>query len=322
MFPSRSLELPDVISSEVEQLTSGEEEPSHGGSDSLDTSQSATERSVHLCEPFSIASFITNVSPKAPKATSTNNEQLFPHLNVSHLSEDEKQDLEARLLKDTECMIYSFARLVFKSCQSLVKQNINPENLAVCVLSLDAFSDAAQVNSPLLKDEEKEIKSASTIAKIFFVLKGHWSFINYGILGHIIKSCGTQEDKRNLEEYIHELKAFCQRRIFEVPPHAYGSESKKQKWAKLTFKLDKKVPTLEDIQETQRLIAQILDLKPSTLYLCHVDEGCVQLLYLIPSFVAIRVFPLHSDQEIALHDAHIMKLDYDWVCIKDVYRIM
>ena len=294
--------MPGVISSEVEQLTSGEEEPSHGES-----------------EPFSITSFITNVCPMTPKVTSTNKEKVFPHLDVSHLSEDEKQDLEARLLKDTECMIYSFASLAYKSCESLVKQNIDPENLAVCVLSLDAFSDAAQVHSSLLKDEEKEIRSANTIGKIFLVLKGHWSFINYGILEHIIKSCGTQEDKKSLEEYIHKLKEFCQRRIFEVPPHAYGSESKKQKWAKLTFKLDKKVPTLEDIRETQRLIAQILDLKPSTLYLCCVDEGCVQLLYLIPSFVARRVFPLFSVQKIALHDAHILKLDHDWVCIKDMW---
>ena len=82
--------MPDIISYEVEQLTSGEEEPFHGESDSLDTSQSTVDRSVHLCEPFSITSF--------------NNEKLFPRLDVSHLSEDEKQDLEARLLKDTSIL--------------------------------------------------------------------------------------------------------------------------------------------------------------------------------------------------------------------------
>ena len=268
-----------------------------------------------------MTSFVTNVCPETPKATSTNEENFFPYLDVCGLSKDEKQDLEAQLLKDTECMIYSFATLVFKSCQS-IKQKINPEGLAVCVLALDAFSDAAQVRSPLLKEEEREIRNASTVEKIFLVLKGHWSFINYGILEHIIKSCGTKEDKTNLQEYIQQLKEFCKRRIFEVPPHAYGSESKKQNWTKLTFKLDKKVPTLEDIRETQRLIAQILDLKPSTLYLCCVNEGCVQLLYLIPSFVAEVVFPYSSDQKIALHDVHILKLDCDRVCIKVVFGVI
>lgn len=307
-FPHCSLELPE------------QEKPPHGDSDSLDSSRFTTERSVHLSE----SSFITDVCPKTQKVTSTNEEKLFPHLNVCDLSENEKQDLEARLLNDTEHMIYSFARLVFKSCQSIVKQKINPEGLAVCVLALDAFSDGARVHLPLLKEEEKEIRTASTVEKIFLVLKGHWSFINYGILEHIINSCGTEEDKMNLHKYVHQLKEFCQRRIFEVPPHAYGSESKKRNWTKLTFKLDKKVPTLEDIRETQRLIAQILDLKPSTLYLCCVDEGCVQLLYLIPSFVAKEVFPLSSDQKIALHDAHILKLDHDRVCIniKDVVGVI
>lgn len=315
---SCSLELPHNISGEVEQsqLISGEGEPSHRESDLADASQSTTERPVRPFEPFSIASFITSVCPKTPQGTSTNKEKLFPYLDVSHLSEDEQQDLEARLLNDTERMIRSFASLVYKSCESLVKQNIDPESLAVCVLVLNAFSDTAQVHSPLLKDNEKEIRSASTVRKIFLVLKGHWSFINYGILEHIITNCGTEEDKQNLQEYINQLKEFCRRRIFEVPPHAYGNESKKQNWAKLTLKLDKKFPTLEDIQETQRLIAQILDLKPSTLYLCRVDEGCVQLLYLIPSFVAKRAFPLHSHQEVALHNVHALKLDHDWVCIK------
>ena len=268
-----------------------------------------------------MTSFVTNVCPETPKATSTNEEKSFPYLDVCGLSEDKKQDLEARLLKDAECMMYSFATLVFNSCQS-IKQKINPEGLAVCVLALDAFSDAAQVHSPLLKEKEKEIRNASTVEEIFLVLKGHWSFINYGILEHIIKTCGTKEDKTNLQKYVHQLKEFCKRRIFEVPPHVYGSESKKQNWTKLTFKLDKKVPTLEDIRETQRLIAQILDIEPSTLYLCCVDEGCVQLLYLIPSFVAKEVFPLSNDQKIALHDAHILKLDHDRVCIKGVFGVI
>ena len=321
LFPSYCL---DDISGEVElsQLKSEEEESSHGESETYET--------------LSIASFFTDVHPKC---TSTNNEKLFPHLNTSHLSEDAKQDLEAQLLKDTEHMIHSFASLVFKSCQSLVEQKINPESLAVCVLALDPFSDTARVYSPLLKDNEKEIRSAGTVAqvhspllkdneeeirsagtveKIFLVLKDHWSFINYGILEHIIKNCGTKEDKKNLREYKHQLKEFCQRQIHEVPPHAYGNESRKQNWAKVTFKLNKKFPTLEGIQETQRIIAQILDLKPSTLYLCRIDEGCVQLLYLIPPFVAKRVFPLHSDQEVALHDAQILKVDHDWVYKNDV----
>ena len=282
-------------------MKSEEEESSHGENETY--------------EVLSIASFFTDVHPKC---TSTNNEKLFPHLDTSHLSEDAKQDLEAQLLKDTEHMIHSFASLVFKSCQSLVKQKINPESLAVCVLALDPFSDTAQVYSPLLKDNEKEIRSASTVEKIFLVLKDHWSFINYGILEHIIKNCGTKEDKKNLREYKHQLKEFCRRQIREVPPHAYGNESRKQNWAKVTFKLNKKFPTLEDIQETRRIIAQILDLKPSTLLLCRIDEGCVQLLYLIPSFVAKRVFPLHSDQEVALHDAQILKVGHGWVYKKDV----
>ena len=240
---SCSLELPHNISGEVEQsqLTSGEEEPSHRESDLADTSQSTTERPVRPFEPFSIASFITSVCRKTPQGTSSNKEKLFPYLDVSHLSEDEQQDLEAQLLNDTECMIRSFASLVYKSCESLVKQNIDPESLAVCVLALDAFSDTAQVHSPLLKDNEKEIRSASTVRKIFLVLKGHWSFINYGILEHIITNCGTKEDKQNLQEYINQFKKFCQRRILEVPPHVYGNKSKKTELGKAHSQVGQKV---------------------------------------------------------------------------------
>lgn len=299
---------------EEETRTSGEDEPLHEESNSSDNLQSTTDGQllpafVCPCGQCSIESFVRCGCPKLAKCTSTDEEKLFPYLDVHQMSKDQKKDLEEQLLSETESIVRSFASLLHNTCESLVEQCINPKSLAVCVLALGSFSELHQDQSPLLRDEDKEIRNAGSIHDIFLVLMSHISFYNYGLLEHIIEHHGTRQDRSNLKKYKEDFKGFCQRRIFEVPPHVFGNESKKRDCAKVTLKLDERVQTIENIQEMQRKVARILGLKPSTLYLCHVDEGCVQLLYLIPTFVAKRIFPLSSDQEAALHKACVLKLN-------------
>ena len=302
------------MSRDEETRASGEDEPLHeeGNSSQSITDGQLLQAFVCPCGQCSIESFVRYGCPKLAKSTSTDTEKLFPYLDVHQMSKDQKQDLEAQLLSETESILRNFATLVRNTCESLVKQCINPKSLAVCVLALRPFSQLHQDQSPLLRDEDKEIRNADTIHDIFLVLMSHISFYNYGLLEHIIEHNGTQQDQSNLEKYKGDFKGFCQRRIFEVPPHVFGNESKEKDWAKVTLKLDERVQSLANMQEMQRKVARILGLKPSTLYLCRVDEGCVQLLYLIPTFVAKKVFPLSCDQEAALHKACVLKLN--WVC--------
>ena len=63
------------------------------------------------------------------------------------------------------------------------------------------------------------------------------------------------------------------------------------------------------------------DLPQSVLRLCRVEEGCLQLIFQVPSFVQQEIFPLSSEQQSALAAEGVIRLtcgDYQFaakVCI-------
>ncbi len=60
---------------------------------------------------------------------------------------------------------------------------------------------------------------------------------------------------------------------------------------KMILKVDMKLLTrLSKLCELKRPIAKILNVNPSTLYLCGIEEGCVMVTYLIPVAVADVIF--------------------------------
>jgi len=220
------------------------------------------------------------------------------------MTDEERQELKDRLLDDTESMIDKYACLVSSTNESLQKQKVNPKDVAARVLSLELF-DTCENQQHGLNDDGKKIQNASSIPDIFVVMPPYWSFFNYKPLEHIIEYKGTPEDKDNLQMYLDDLKKFCQRRTFEVPPHVYGNESNKENWAKFTLKLDEGIQKLNDIDRIRRRITKILGLQ--YLYLCDITEGCVEVVFLIPQLVAQKVFPLSDAQRNALSANHVVK---------------
>ena len=57
-----------------------------------------------------------------------------------------------------------------------------------------------------------------------------------------------------------------------------------------------------------RLIGDILRVEPSTLYLCRIDDGCIELLFQVPPFVEEDIFPLSMEQERSLTSVGVIKL--------------
>ena len=112
---------------------------------------------------------------------------------------------------------------------------------------------------------------------------------------------GDDSDEKRLQNYKEALQRFCKRRIFELPlpESGNGTDNKKQK--KLCVKLNiREDARAEQMFLIKRKVAEILQLNPATLQIYSVDEGCVQLIFLIPKFVAQEIFPLSDEQATAL----------------------
>jgi len=232
--------------------------------------------------------------------------------SFQRLSSTEKEELKAQLKDDVRKMKLLFGGLVTETCDS-VEKRISVGKLAGSILALGAFEPAIGERDPRLLDEHREeIKSAKSVSEIFNILCAYWNYLDYDILMYVIEYYGTHSDKMRLQNYNEKLQRFCKRSINELPlpDSGIGSDHKKQ------VELYVKVNIPEDTQAEQilfpikRKVAKILQLNSATLLIYSVDKGCVQLIFLIPKFVAREIFPLSKAQESALSkDVAVMRLE-------------
>ena len=160
------------------------------------------------CGECTLDSYFANGCPKMPKHISTNEDIIFPYLDTSSLNEEEKEDLEDSLLEDMNNMDRNYGRLVTSIRKSLQMQEVDPQDLAQSLLSLELFKlhENQQCGFSIVG---KKIRNACSIQEIFIELTCFWSFFNYELLEYIIEIYGTTEDKANLQMYLGDLKTFC-----------------------------------------------------------------------------------------------------------------
>ena len=236
--------------------------------------------------------------------------------SFQQLSSTEK----AHLKNDEQEMRRLFASLVTHTRDS-VQERIPVVDFAGSILALGAYEPAVGDRDRRLLDEHREeIRSAKSVSEIFNILCAYWNYIDYKLLVYTIEECGTHDDSvvKRLQNYDEALQRFCKRRTFELPfpENGNGAENKKQE--KLYIKLNIPEDTLAEQMFPIRIkVAEILQLNPVTLQIRSVDKGCVQLIFLIPKFVAREIFSLISDEQTSAlsKDVSVMRLkcgDYEF----------
>ena len=81
--------------------------------------------------------------------------------------------------------------------------------------------------------------------------------------------------------------------------------------ADLVLKLDSVYEkfTVKELKKFEYRLSRILHVSPqSVLRLCRVEEGCLQLIFQVPSFVQQEIFLLSSEQESALAAEGVIRL--------------
>ena len=227
------------------------------------------------------------------------------------LSTSEQEELMVMLYDDEKSLKRQFCKLVVKTRDS-IQNRIPVVDFAGSILALGAYDPAPGGRDPALLDEHsEEIKSAGSISEIFNILSTYWNYLNYEILEDIIELHGTSEDAERLKNYSKELVKFCKRRSFELPPDSGNGNTLSPKQERFRVKLNfRKDTTYEQLLQIRGRIAKILKIRLAALVLSHVEEGCVQLSFLIPKFVAQEIFPLSQEQTSALcKDVSLIRLD-------------
>ena len=229
---------------------------------------------------------------------------------MDNLDEADKIDLEQRLISDTRKMVTQFANFTSFLEKSLKTQNIPLEDVASRVLSLQAFME--DIGQKLLeKKDEEEIQQAKSVPKIFMVLYPYISFFNYEIMEHLVKHHGSPDDHKRLEEYLTAFTTFCQRSVFEVPPNVYSTKSRTDCKVFAVKCTERVATTLEGIRGVRGKIADVLGLRASSLQLCSVVKGCMELRFILSTIVADRILPVSPAKQLALKEIGVRVLGQD-----------
>ena len=244
------------------------------------------------------------LQPEGSKTSTANGaktgltDALSKQPEFQQLSPSEQEKL---MVKDEKNMKLQFGSLVTKARKSIEKRT-TVEEFAGGVLALGAYEPVREVQGQsLLEDHSEEINSAETIAKIFTILNAYWNYLTYEILEYIIKHFGDDSDKERLKSYNADLHKFCKRRIFELPPESSNGGTLSPKQEKFMIKLNvNKDITYQQLLQIRGRIAKILRVTLAALVFSRVDEGCLQLTFLIPKFLVQEIFPLSDEQTSAL----------------------
>ncbi len=177
--------------------------------------------------------------------------------------------------------------------KSLTDKGVSPDDLRDYLLDLPAFDHGTKQEVTLLSDVKKELEKEDSIRKIINFLRSRYaSFLNYEVFESIVErfDADVGDIMENYKEHLQiEIKNLNLSEFIRINPALVKmSEYMKDK---MILKVDMKLLTrLSKLCELKRPIAKILNVNPSTLYLCGVEEGCVMINYLIPKAVADVIF--------------------------------
>ena len=145
------------------------------------------------------------------------------------------------------------------------------------------------------------IYDAKSIDAIFGILNlSIWSYLNFGLLQHIVKVYGDDELQQRMLKYTASVESFRKQTILAVFWKASPATRKcpkiptelRESLTQIIFKhgnLDPTTTTLNDIEIHRQDLAQEYSFPDFTIILAHIEKGCVATIWLVPPSLAAKL---------------------------------
>ena len=214
-----------------------------------------------------------------------------PIIHFEDLNEDDREDLFAQMNELTKKVNSKFKKLLNRVYESLRKR----VELGSVILTLTE-------DDVMIFDQDDKLDEARDMFDVFKAIRPHCSYFNYDLLKLLVDVHGSSEDKAHFEEYLQSFTSYCE--AVPCAEEICGNGDSQSKRIKLLFKVnfDRQRLKTDALRCVKCNIANHLKIKPSSLYLRNIKEGCVSLEFLIPSFLFGRIFPLSDEQKAALYN--------------------
>ena len=227
---------------------------------------------------------------------SSSTPEKFPYLQITDLTEEQKDELMKRLVNESDRIKAKFAVLVSRTSVSLKNNDVSVGSLKLTFKSLG------------LDELVEKLHDESDLTEALIEASNYWSFFDYEAVTSIISSyCKNDADlQQEVESYISSFKIYCQRRLCEVPIDNFETKIHK-KTTKLHVKMDEAftIP-LNKVKKIEGKLSYLLD---TSLRLLKIEDGCIELIF----SCLCKINPLNSQQEEDLLEMGVLRL-YDDMC--------
>ena len=228
----------------------------------------------------------------------------FHHIDIDRLTREQKQMYlyhmltKLRQIKKQYADFYS--RIISSICSN---QDITVPQLRTIIKNLEWFSEAKEKNSRLQRLNECQDKES-----ILDVYAEICSWINHHPIGEVVEKCGSENDKKEYQEYVdNTLKKFLQNSITvftDTCSQDLGGAVPDTQHFRL--KLDRDLND-EEVNGTflpfiRGKVAELLEISLLNLHILSFRKGCFEIVFSIPMMTYKRTFPLTLTRSRALEN--------------------
>jgi hypothetical protein len=232
----------------------------------------------------------------------------FPLLDqVVKISEEEKERLKQRLYCESVEIMKKFQKLFSATIKSLKERRTPIKELLNHIRCLGAVEPVYQDSK--LGQLRCELPKAETIDDVMSIVGEYSSFFNFRMLKNIINHLGGEEDKKNLATYLQEFAEYAKRKVYECPCEV--GQLNEAGRSNMFITLDKSYDncTVSCLKNFERELANILNVSSDVVViLCRIAPGSLQLIFQIPLSIQKAIFPLSSEQEVALTKLGVVQI--------------
>jgi hypothetical protein len=124
----------------------------------------------------------------------------------------------------------------------------------------------------------------------------------------IIDHLGGEEDRENLATYLQEFAEYAKRKVYKCPCEV--GQINEDGRSNMFVTLDKSYDncTVSCLKNFEKELAKILNVSSDVVILCRIAPGSLQLIFQIPLSIQRDIFPLSSEQEVALTKLGVVQL--------------
>ena len=197
--------------------------------------------------------------------------------HVHDRCQTDKLDKEAQM---------NYASFAIKVAELLRQREIDVDDLILAWSYLDENTEVPQ-----------DIREANSITSFVQALRHHQTWYNYEGLRFLATHFGGKEGERLVKIYEGQLKQNVKQRV--------KAEKVPKKASRLVVKLNWKNYSDQDIVDFRNMLARVLKRGPHEFVLKSVREGCIELVYIIPSDLCESIRSLSDLQVYGVMDVTI-----------------